>query len=279
MLVIPLSAIAQEDEKSTAEIQEELLTNPDQINPDSALYIFDIFFDDIALIFQADEIDRAKLAIIIADERLTETKIMIDENKIPDAEEAQLQHDRILTIVQTSVANIELPDGFDEIRAKIEVENRLEKHKIRIEAISEELELEIRVDGQITDEQRQLIRMVLSELEGTVGEVEIRIDNEKDRTRIRIETETGETEIRIDNRIRDIEEEEKLPEVEIEFQNGFSKIEVETNTIETEFTLQTEDIDEIFAEIQSRTGLTREQILEVVEFEESEVDKIDNNSN
>jgi len=66
------------------------------------------------------------------------------------------------------------------------------------------------------------------------------------------------------------EAEEEEIEIEVEIEDGIAKIEVEFDGQELEFELEETDRDSIIDEIIERTGLTREQIEDVIKFEVEE---------
>lgn len=70
-------------------------------------------------------------------------------------------------------------------------------------------------------------------------------------------------------------EEEKGIEIEVEIEDGIAKIEVEFDGQELEFELEETDRDSIIDEIIERTGLTREQIEDVIKFEVEEEEEED----
>jgi len=63
------------------------------------------------------------------------------------------------------------------------------------------------------------------------------------------------------------EEEDEEIEIEVEIEDGIAKIEAEFDGQELEFELKETDRDSIINEIIQRTGLTREQIEDVIKFE------------
>jgi len=71
------------------------------------------------------------------------------------------------------------------------------------------------------------------------------------------------------------DEKENETEIEVEIEDGKAEIEVEINDTETEFTLNTTNKDEIISEIMSRTGLSKNQIMKYIEFEEENEEKED----
>jgi len=92
------------------------------------------------------------------------------------------------------------------------------------------------------------------------------------------ETEAEEVEVE-EVEVEEVEVEEKEIEIEIEIEDNNAEIKVKVEDEKLEFELDTTDLDIIVAEIIERTGLTREQIEEVMEVEielefEEEVEKL-----
>jgi len=80
-------------------------------------------------------------------------------------------------------------------------------------------------------------------------------------------SDTVEIEVDTDEEVEDTDEEIKI---EVEIEDGIAKIEVEFDGQELEFDLEETDRDAIIDEIIERTGLTREQIEDVIKFEVEE---------
>ncbi|KAG2479188.1 MAG: hypothetical protein NPMRTH1_80004 [Nitrosopumilales archaeon] len=102
-------------------------------------------------------------------------------------------------------------------------------------------------------------------------EIEIELTEE---VGISVEGEVGveETEEEAEEE-EEVEAEEEEIEIEVEIEDGIAKIEVEFDGQELEFELEETDRDSIIDEIIERTGLTREQIEDVIKFEVEEEDQ------
>jgi len=73
------------------------------------------------------------------------------------------------------------------------------------------------------------------------------------------------------------QEEDEEIEIEVEIEDGIAKIEAEFDGQELEFELEETDRDSIINEIIQRTGLTREQIEDVIKFEVEEEEEEEEN--
>ncbi|MBN4049198.1 hypothetical protein JYT91_01130 [archaeon AH-315-M20] len=179
------------------------------VTPDSFLWGLDKALDQSTLILTFDEGEKAKKGLDIAGERLLEVKSMIEENKLEAAEKAQEEHEKTLAKVKQSIKDIE-EDPLEEIKEVIEIEKELEEHEREVEQTFGELIIKIEVEGQVTQQQKDLIDSILNSLKGQIGEVEIEIKNKKDKTKIKIKVKTGKSEAEIEKEVEDIEEETGL---------------------------------------------------------------------
>lgn len=330
---------------SIVSAQQTAITDPGTA-PDSFLWELDKAFDQISLLLTTDDTDKAKKGLEIAEERLAEIRKMIEENKLEAVGKAKEAHGKTLLKVKNNVEHLEEDDSLGEIEKVIEIEKDLEEHDEKVEQIFGELKVKIEIEGEITQEQRDLINSILTSLEGQTGEVEIEIKNKKNKIKIEIEQETGKSEEEIEIEIEDIEKEKGIKkqekaleaieeaeeqldefleeaeeenitvpqdlisqfnslleqakseyerdnyiearklakqaeesldedeekEVEIEIEGGRAEVEVEIAEAEWEFELDTVDLDAIINEISLRTGLSKDEINNImkVEIEEDE---------
>ena len=377
---------------------QETSENPG-ITPDSFLWGIDKALEQISLLLATNPEAKAIKGLEIASERLAEIKVMIEENKLDAAGKAKENHGKILAGVQENIEEIEEDNSTEEIKKVIKIEKELHDHDEEVNQVFGELKIKIKIEGELTQAQQDLIDSILASLEGQTGEVEIEIKIKKDKIKIKIKIETGMSDEEIEDEIKKFEiraglgeikvraeivgsqsevklkikfstnitdrsdiiqeiidklaldnetadaalkieeekedeeleekfkvkvkvkdgvtdvkvelkfilnatdresilnavvarsvltadqiesvikfkdkekdEEEKL-EIEVEIEDGMAEIEVEFNGDEFEFTLETTDRDEIIDEIIERTGLTREQIEAVIEFEDEDDDK------
>lgn len=256
---------------------QQAVENPG-VTPDSFLWGLDKALDQLSLLLTFDEAEKAKKGIEIARERLLEVKVMVEENKLEAAGKGKEEHGKTLARVKSNVKEIEDDDSTEEIKELIEIEKELEEHDDEVDGISAELKVKIKVEGAITEDQKTLINSLLDSLKDQTGEVEITIENKKDKTKIKIKQETGKSEKEIEDEIEELEkklgtEEEEL-EIGVEIEDGLAKVEIE-NGDEQEFTLRTTDKEKILSEIASRLNLSVEQIRNVTEFEIEETETDD----
>ena len=186
------------------------------VTPDSFLYGLDTALDQLSLLLTFDEGAKARKGLEIAQERLLEVRSMVEENKLEAAEKAQNEHAKTFAKVEKAIENLENTNSTEQIEEEIEIETELEKHKTRIETVSNELKVKIKVQGEITSSQQTLIDSILANLDEDTVEVEIKIKNKKGETKIKIKQETGRSDEEIEIEIESIEKRHGLKEIKKE---------------------------------------------------------------
>ncbi|MBU2104631.1 MAG: hypothetical protein KKF67_02570 [Nanoarchaeota archaeon] len=220
---------------------QQITTTDAGITPDSLFWGLDKAFDQISLLLTTGDVDKAKKGLEIAEERLSEIREMIEENKLEEAKKAKEAHGKTLVKVKEKVEGVEEDDSLEEIRKVIEIEKELENHDGEVEQTFGKLKVKIEIEGEITQEQKDLIDSILNSLKGQTGEVEIEIENKKNKIKIEIEQETGKSEEEIEIEIEGIEKEkgikkqekalEAIEEAEEEFNEFLEEAEEENRTI------------------------------------------------
>ena len=205
LLTILLSPIAN--------AQQTTINNPG-ITPDSFFWGLDKALDQLNLLLTTDDTGKARKGLEIAEERLAEIRTMIEENKLEAANKAKEEHGKNLLKIKKNIEVIEEDDSLEEIKDIVEIERELEEHGDNVEEIFGELKVKIEIEGEITQEQKELINSILNSLEDQTGEVEIEIKNKKNKIKIEIERETGKSEEEIEIEIEDIEKERGIKKQE-----------------------------------------------------------------
>ena len=241
------------------------------ITPDSPLWGFDVFFDQVSLFFAFDATSKAKLSIKIADERLAEVKVMIENKKNDEAESARREHGNFLNVAKDSIRALSRTNSTEELEDEIEVERKLLEHENEVEEVTSELKIKIKVKGELTAEQQELINSILGSLQNKTGEVKIEIDNKKGETKIKIKTQTGRSDEEIEELEDELEDEEGVAELKREREELKIKAEIVGNQsvveVKNEFLLNTIDKNEIVNQIIEKIRLNRSQVEELIEFE------------
>ena len=172
--------------------------------PDSFLWNFDVFFDNLKVFFAFDPGTRAKISLDIAKERLEEFNLMHQKNRIDLSRLAEQEHTRLLEEAKVSLRNIERLDRGRELEEVVELEREIIKHKTRAEDIAVEVKIKTKT-GQLTQEQQDLLNATIESILKDADETEVEIVNRKEKTRIRIKTFTGKTDEEIEEEIERLE--------------------------------------------------------------------------
>jgi len=267
ILFIPTIAYAQETQ---ADIQQIEVDNPDSILPDSPLYFFDVLFDNIFLGLQTNDVDKAKLAIKIAEERLTELKIMLLEKRFDLIDNIQIEHDRMIAVAEEAVTRINIADARVEAFEKIQIENLVERHIEKVRRVSDDLEIQVNVRGDLTPEQIERIRIALDNIDERVESLSIRIDNEKEETQIKLAEQTGDSEIEIQRDFQILEEQvaRQDTEIDVKFVGDMAMVETEIKGRTQFFEVNSLDADTIIKTISDFTGLVEQEIRDSITFED-----------
>ncbi len=151
-------------------IAQETLKDPG-VTPDSPLWGLDKALEQISLFLKISPNSKVTKGLEIASERLSEVKVMIEENKLEAAEKAQKEHNKTLIKIKQTIQEIE---DMGEI---IKIKKRLEEHFKSIEQIFNELKIES--GEEISQQEEDLINSIFDELETSIEEVNIEIENKK----------------------------------------------------------------------------------------------------
>ncbi|MCL7474474.1 MAG: DUF5667 domain-containing protein [ANME-2 cluster archaeon] len=185
-----------------AEDNETALTDPGT-TPDSVLYFLDVASDNLALAMTLNHDEKIEKQLEIAEERLAEAKAMAEKGDVKAMKKAADRHGEILSKLKTDVKNIENGDSVGELEKEIKIKQKVDEHSNKIKVVKDGLKIDIKVKGNITAQQQEMIDSILESLEGQTGEVEIEIENEKSKTKIKIKTETGKDGDEVEDEIED----------------------------------------------------------------------------
>lgn len=183
------------------------------ITPDSWLYGIDVALDKISLALTFNPTDRARKGLDIARERLMEVRKMISENKLKAAQRAQQEYENDLNTVQSSVRQIRETNSTKEIKDEIKIEKDLEEHRSEIDEVRGELEVKMKVKGNVTQGQQRMINSIFGNLENKTSNVVIVIENEKNKTKIKIRQKTGKSDKEVEREVDELEEKEGLKKI------------------------------------------------------------------
>lgn len=211
LLMMFPGAIAQEIEAGTqtANGEEELEGSPG-VTPDSFLHGLDVALDNIALALTFDSGAKAKKGLEIARERLLEVKAMAEQKKAEHAERAQKLHDEFVERAEKDFEGLKV-EKPEEIDDALEIENEFEKHKERMEKVTNNLRIKIEIRGELNEGQKELIKELLEKMEDKAGEVSIKIDNRREVVKTELK-ERGLSEEEIDKEFEKSSEKHGLGE-------------------------------------------------------------------
>lgn len=198
---------------SQVTLAQETATVSPGVTPDSFLYNFDVALDQIKLLLTFDNTAKARVGLEIARERLGEVREMALKNKLEAMQRAQTEHRSSLDAVRTSVSVLSRANSTQEVEDEVEIERGLEEHEDEVETVSQEIDVKIKIKGNITSEQQALINSILSRLQNVTGEVKIKIVAKKGETKIKIKKETGKGDEEIEEEVEKIEKKARLIEV------------------------------------------------------------------
>ena len=164
------------------------------ITPDNPIYFLDVAIDQIRLSMASTDSEKAKIGMEIAEERLLEVKAMINQNKIDDAEKAQKEHDNAMKDITGRLASNEDDNTLEktekELESTVEIEKRLEQHKLKIEDVKEKVKLRLLLNkDRLSDNENANLEKVTSGLENALTRVDMKIDEEKNRLKIKYSEE------------------------------------------------------------------------------------------
>ena len=250
-------------------IAQETQQNPG-ITPDSFLWELDKALEQISLLLTLSPNAKATKGLEHAGERLAEIKVMIEENKLDAAEKAKESHGENLAGVQESIEEIEEDNSTEEMKEVIKIEKELHDHEDEVDQVFGELKIKIKIEGDITQAQQDLIDSILASLEGQTGKVEIKIENKKGETKIKIKIETGKSDEEIEDDIERLEAEAGLSEIEVKAEIVGSEAEIK---IELKFSATTTDRNAIIEEIIDRFSLEKEMADVLLEIEIEDEDE------
>lgn len=119
----------------TVQAEDEL---PDPgITPDNFLYPFDVFFDDVSLIFTFDEEAKFNKSLQILNERLAEIVAMNNTNNTQGIEKAIEQHKRIMEKMQVRM-NVS-DNATENLKLQLQLEEKMRIHEEKVLHVSTKL--------------------------------------------------------------------------------------------------------------------------------------------
>ncbi|OVE74520.1 hypothetical protein BVX95_02310 [archaeon D22] len=189
------------------------------VTPDSFLWGVDRALEQIELAFTFGPDDKAKKGLEIAQERLLEVQAMAEEGKVEEVQRAEESHSKTIIKVKERIAQIEEDDSELELERELEIESELLEHENEIRRVKSEIDVKIKIEGDLTEEQKELLDSFLTSMENSTGEVRVEIETKKEKTKIRIREQTGKSESEIEDEIEEKEKEKGIFRAEYEVES------------------------------------------------------------
>ncbi len=157
---------------------------------------------DLLLTF--DKSAKAEKGLEHARRRLLEVRTLVEQKKFDQAERARARYGESLERVNLRLEEVrddENPEA--ELERKLRIERRLAEHEDLVERL--EAEFELRVNGNLTDEQREAIDNLMEAFRNETGKVRLKFESEKDKVRVKLKAKLE----RSDEEIEDLLEEKE----------------------------------------------------------------------
>lgn len=183
------------------------------ITPDSFLWGLDKALDHISLLLAISPDAKASKGLEIAQERLSEIKLMVDENKIEAAQKAEEDHNSLLDTVKESILEINETNSSNELKKIVKIEKELENQETEVEKVNAQIKVKIKIEGTLTNEQRSFLEAFLRSLNNSTQEAKIEINEKKNETKSEIKQETGKDDEEIEQEIENEENDQGLTDV------------------------------------------------------------------
>ncbi len=166
------------------------------VTPDSTFWGLDRALEQIELLLATGNIEKAKIELKHANERLQEVKVMIEAKRFEDAEKAKIKYEEKIEKVKEKVRNIDSDDD-DAVEDEVEIEAEIEEHEQEIDDV--ERELEIKIKGSLTGEQQAALDALIASFRNSTGKVKIEIKIKRDDIKIKIKQSTGKDDDEIED--------------------------------------------------------------------------------
>src|SRR3989338_4686963 len=166
------------------------------VTPDSPLWGLDIAIERLELFLAGGDTEKVKVGLKHANERLLEVNIMIEKNKLDDAEEAKVKHEEKLREVKEKIKKI---NGDDEwaIENEVEIEREVEKQEQEIEELKSRIKIKIK--GNLTAEQHAALDALIASFANSTNELKLEIKIKRNEIKIKVKQKTNRTDDDIDD--------------------------------------------------------------------------------
>jgi len=170
------------------------------VTPDSAFYGLERAMERLRLAFMTNKANKALYKVRLAEERMAEADVMLEEDNLEAAQEAQELHDEILEEAQQEAEEIESNDGEEVAEEALtdveEVQLRLALHSERVAEVHNRILERMRLNNA-SESQLSHIGEVFAKIQTKAQEMEQKVSEkrEKVRTRYKVLSELSEDEL------------------------------------------------------------------------------------
>jgi len=262
MFLMPTSALAQENitnDTTNDTVSEEKAG----IAPDSFLYFFDRLFEKLELALALSEEAKVKVRLKHAEERLAEIKLMQKKNKSKVIVKLSDEYKKEIEEVEKEIEEAE-KKGKNVTEIKIKAVEATAKHQEVLQWVYQLVPPEAKpaIEHALNVSRRghEKIKM---EFETNAGELEIKVG--KKGVKIEFESKIPKEERAKAGKQKDGHDEEG--KIKAEVKGSETEVEVELPGAEYKLTLNTTQRDEIVANIANLTGLTPNEVSQLLELE------------
>jgi len=153
-------------------------------SPSSAFWGVDRFFERVDLFLTTDKAEKAKKRLVIAQERMLEMKVMVEENKLEAAAKAKEAHSKLLEDVSNDLAELKETNALEEIKKVVYLESQLEKYNTKLKKNLADLELK-----RLDPEQKKVMISLRQDVHKSIQ----KIKEKKEEVKVKVKKELGES--------------------------------------------------------------------------------------
>ena len=171
------------------------------LTPDSIFYFLDKWLDNQKILRATSSVEKARLRIEIAEERVAEMRAMLLLGKTAEAKEAQEDEEAHIEELETDLDDID-----EELEKELEIETEAEEEKTKVKLeiqakLQKHILVLIRVQGQVPEQAQQGIDTALENAQKRFDALQQQIPEDERKTVKEIRTEIRENGVRIRERI------------------------------------------------------------------------------
>ncbi|MBN2141721.1 hypothetical protein JW711_00170 [Candidatus Woesearchaeota archaeon] len=189
------------------------------VTPDSPFYGLENAWDRIRLAMTFNKAKRAEKALQIAEERLSELRVMAEQGKADHAEKARLRYEQFLNKSREAAEGIDSDENADGAknawRRIAGLQNAVEAHRDHLANVKERIEAALAKEN-ITDEQKANLEAILDRVEQQTEDFEAKVEAKKDSVKTKFKVLSGKTDDEVDDEEAAIDEETGLTKARVE---------------------------------------------------------------